>query len=307
MPSDLAPYQHKTQRGKRALFSAGTPFVYTLSAGMFVRGEKIDCAVNCCHGGLGENGSLAGLLAMCSIPEAQCNLLPSAIFMNKAITKSILQSMNVEVLPGIVVNFGEEVDCPFDFPVVVKPLNLGSSIGVGKACDRESLDNLLTNAFYFDKQVLIEPALDNFVEVNCSALRKDDKIKTSDLQYFTSSSLLTFQDKYQSGDFSRVGNKVEIDKNTRETIEQYTKTIYQQLDCDGVLRVDYFVANGNVYCNEVNTIPGSLAYGLWEKIYTKKQFGQILLNNGIRRFGARKNLCTTYSSNVLDTIREFKK
>lgn len=307
VPNDLAPYEHSQKRGKRTLFSAGTPYLYLLTAGVFVRAEKIDCAVNCCHGGWGENGSLSGLLNMCNIPQAQCNVLPSAIFMNKAVTKSILQSLDVKTLSGAVATFGQEFVCPFEFPVVVKPLNLGSSIGVGKAQDQESLQKLLTNAFYFDKQVLVEPALEDLVEVNCSALRKDNQIKTSDFQCVGKGELLTFDDKYQSGDFSSLEQKVQLTKQVKEQIADYTKTIYQQLNCDGVLRVDYFVKDQKVYCNEVNTIPGSLAYGLWKKIYTKKQFGEILLNNGISRFNDNKNLCTTYASNVLDSIKNLKK
>ena len=178
----------------------------------------------------------------------------------------------------------QEVERELGYPVFVKPANLGSSIGVSRADDREGLLDSLSLAFEYDRRVLVEKGLDKPMELNCSVLGWDDEVEASPIEMPLKpedDAFLDFQDKYlqSSGgskgmaSLSRVLPAPIGDELTKE-IQELSKRIFRMMDCKGVVRIDYMFdkATEKVFITEINTIPGSLAFYLWEAAglkYTK--------------------------------------
>ena len=158
------------------------------------------------------------------------------------------------------------------YPVFVKPANLGSSIGVSRADHREALREALELAFSYDRRVLVEKGLDHPVELNCSVLGYDDEVTASPIEMPLSGQFLTFDEKYLHGSGSKGMASLSrvvpapIDEATRAEIERVAKDVFRQLDCKGVVRIDFMFdrASEKLYITEINTIPGSLAFYLWE-------------------------------------------
>ncbi|MBO5866454.1 MAG: ATP-grasp domain-containing protein, partial [Clostridia bacterium] len=188
------------------------------------------------------------------------------------------------------------------FPVIVKPNKLGSSIGVKVCHNKDELKSALEVAFCYDNDVLCEKALTNFYEVNCSAMRANGVVQTSDVDMpLTTHDILTFDDKYISN--SKWCKPMEtVEDCVAAAVKNMTEQIYQKLSFQGVIRVDFLVdkSNGKIYVNEINSIPGSLAYGLWSNIYTQKQFGDLLIAQAIADNKRHLQLITTYQSSVLN-------
>lgn len=236
-----------------------------------IKGKKIKplCSiavcVNCMHGERGEDGSLAGYLNMCGIPLASPPLTPSAVCMDKALTKNLLKSFKIKTLVGVLVNNIDQIDqvnSQISFPVIVKPNRLGSSIGISRANDLDELIGAVNYALKFGEEALIEPCLENFTEINCAVYAlSDGDIKVSECERPVGrTEILTFTDKYQSG--KRVF-PADIDKKLSDKIKEISKKIYINFSFKGVVRIDFFIVNGQVLVNEINTVPGSLAYYLF--------------------------------------------
>lgn len=305
--NDLHVQLHKDNHGgTKAVFLCGDDNLYTVKLSMLKKICKIDCAVNCCHGSNGEDGSLSGVLQLSNIPQVQGGVLSSAIAMDKDITKQLLKANGFSVTEGRVLADYEPM-AESDFPLVVKPLSLGSSVAVERAENNEQLKHAVENAKRYCKQVIVEKALNDFVEVNCSALRNNGKIETGELQYVSGNTMLSFYDKYENGDFSSINKNYRVDKATEKIIEDSTKRIYELFRCSGVVRVDYFVTPNGVLVNELNSIPGSLAYGLWEKKYPKRQFGNILLQDALANHQWEAELQFDFKSAVIKNVIAAKR
>ncbi len=308
VPNNLTPIQHKQEKFDTTIsFAMGQKCIY-LHKGRRAKRVDIDVAVNCCHGVNGEDGAVAGILQMAGIPSVESGVIPSAICMDKYLSKLLFKGANLPVLDGVLLT-REQFDCRFDqfvctlnFPVIVKPTTLGSSIGVAIANDSEQLEKALQVAFSFDERVLVERALTNFFEVNCSAMTVDGKVVASQAESPVSSrQILTFFDKYLAGG-KGFSPKSTVEQAYCEQAQQLTKQIYQLLDMQGVVRVDFIVdkQTGVMYVNEVNVVPGSLAYNLWSKQFEKHQFGKALVDSAIVKFAKRSSLTYRYNSTVLE-------
>ena len=165
------------------------------------------------------------------------------------------------------------VETELGFPVFVKPANLGSSIGVSRADDRESLSDSLELAFEYDRRVLVEKGLNKPIELNCSVMGYDDELQASPIEMpLNNDEFLDFKDKYLSSGGSKGMASLHrvlpapIEDDLAAEIQNLSKTIFRMLDCKGVVRIDYmFDRDGEkLYITEINTIPGSLAFYLWE-------------------------------------------
>jgi len=239
---------------------------------------KIESAINCCHGGVGEGGGISGAFAVCGIPFASAGLFESAAFMDKYYTKLVLQSLGVNVakygysrdITGAI-----EVANGFGYPVIVKPCKLGSSIGIEKAEDEKELLSALETAFALDDGVLIEEFLSPRREINCAAYLADGKIITSRCEeVFTSGDLLSYDDKY-SGGGSRA-YPADLPEETEKFIRKETERIYESLNFRGIVRFDYIIRGDDVFVSEINTVPGSLSQYLLSEDYIS--FGNVLLS-----------------------------
>ncbi len=245
---------------------------------------RLNCVIPVLHGMHGEDGTLQGMLEMCNIAYASSGVAPSAVGMDKVYLKQYFQGGGFPVLPGCRMLRAEWERAPeaameaaekaIAYPVFVKPASLGSSIGVSKAANRQEFAEALSLAFHFDRKVLIEKGLDKPLELNCSVLGYGGEARASEIEMpVTGGDLLSFMDKYLQGASSAKGMAslkrvlpAPIEPELRERIRALSVEIFNNMDCKGVVRIDYMfdTASGELYITEINTIPGSLAFYLWE-------------------------------------------
>ena len=243
---------------------------------------RLDCVIPVMHGMHGEDGTLQGLLEMCNIPYSSSGVGASAIGIDKTYMKQFFRGGGFPVLPDCyalraawekepdaVMNAVEEA---LSYPVFVKPASLGSSIGVGRASGRAELKDALELAFEFDRKVLVEKGLNDPLELNCSVLGYNGEAKASQIEMpITNGDLLSFMDKYGSNSTKGMASlkrilPAPIEPELSKKIQELSIRIFNNMDCKGVVRIDYMFSqeDNEVYITEINTIPGSLAFYLWE-------------------------------------------
>ena len=229
-------------------------------------GEKkvdYDFMLNVTHGGDGEDGKIASLLDFFGISYIGPRVEASAISYNKLFTKMYAKQYEVNVLDYITLEKSSSRDIELDFPVIIKPTRLGSSIGISIVKTEEELDYALDVAFEFDTQVLIEPFIDGIKEYNLAGC-KTDKYNFSIIEEPQKEEFLDFDKKYL--DFSRTKRVNEADLSTKQ-IENLKDTfikIYEPLFSGSLIRCDFFMIEDKVYINEINPVPGSMANYLFD-------------------------------------------
>lgn len=230
---------------------------------------SVGCVINCCHGGAGEGGAVAGLCGIIGVPFSSAGLFESAAFMDKYYTKLVLNSLGATTAKYV---YSRDIAGAIEgaralgYPVIVKPATLGSSVGIEKCDNEEELKAALDTAFELDGGVLIEEYFSPRREINCAAYFSDGKAVTSPCEEVASGgSVLSYDDKYCGG-----GKRVfpaELDEETAEKIRAETERIYTALNMRGIVRFDYIMANGRIYISEINTVPGSLSQYLLSSGY----------------------------------------
>ena len=242
------------------------------------------------HGLNGEDGTLQGMLELANLPYTSTGVAGSAIGMDKIMMKQFFRGAGLPVLPGAWFTRSrweaareqvlDEVEAQLGYPVFVKPANLGSSIGVSRADHREGLADSLDLAFDYDRRVLLEKGLDRPIELNCSVLGYDDEVEASPIEMpISAEKFLDFKEKYLASGGSKGMASLHrvlpapIPEELRDRLQQLSCDIFRMLDCKGVVRIDYMWdrATEDVFITEINTIPGSLAFYLWENAGVKYQ------------------------------------
>ena len=269
---------------------SGALISYEQEKGLFAKGvmpvtvAKLDCVIPVMHGLHGEDGTLQGLLELANIPYSSTGVAGSAIGMDKIMMKQVFRGMGFPVLPDLFALRSEwrasqdsvmdKIEKALPYPVFCKPSCLGSSIGVSRADNREELRDALDLAFTYDRRVLIEQGLDHPIEVNCSVLGFDSEVQTSVTEMPTTSGgdLLDFADKYLNAGGSKGMASLKrvmpapVGDEMIRRIEELSKQIFRALDCKGVVRIDYMLTKADeLYITEINTIPGSMAFYLWQE------------------------------------------
>ena len=273
---------------------------------------KVDCALNCCHGMGGEDGTVAGVLRLNGIPDASPDMAASAVFMDKAITKLIAKALGVKAAPFFRIAEGDfrkrgamalrAVEERLGYPVIVKPARQGSSIGVTVAEDRARLSAAIEAGFCYDSVLIAEKYLAGSREINCAAYRSGDEIVVSECEEpKTEHKILTFADKYLEGGKERSGDfPAKISKASADLIKAYTKLLYRRMNVRGVVRADYLLCEGEVYFNEMNTVPGSLAWYLFcDKLADFSQVLSALIEQGICEYREAAGKTLLKNSGVL--------
>lgn len=245
---------------------------------------KLDVAIPVLHGSYGEDGTFEGVLDAIGIPYAGCDVLASANGMDKITMKMILQACNVPVVDYVWFTDRQWsadrdgmlklVESSLGYPVIVKPANLGSSVGIGRAANRERLIECIDEAEKYSSRIIVEHMVDNLHEVNCSVLGDcDDYITSVCEEPIKSGEILSYEDKYMGGTKGAKGMQAsqkripaDLPKEVSDRIRFLAGETFRVLSCHGVSRVDIIMDadNGNIYVNEINTIPGSLSFYLWE-------------------------------------------
>ncbi len=287
----------------KVLVKSGDNALYKLKGKKLKPIGEIAVAINCMHGERGEDGSLAGLLNMCGIPLASPGLVASSACMDKSFTKTVMKGLRIKTLPSVTINKKldeKEVFSKLKLPLIVKPNCLGSSIGLTVVKEKEQLASAVAYAKKFGERVLIEPCLTNFIEINC-AVYKDNygKIVVSECERPVGKfGVLSFEDKYKSG--KRIF-PADIDEELARKIKDTTKKVYLGLNAEGIIRIDYFVTGSEVYLNEVNTVPGSLAFYLFSN--TLKGFSELLsmlIDRAIKLDNEGRSITKTFDSGILN-------
>ncbi len=309
---------YKTKLTK-VTFISGDDSLYSVTKNKIKPLYKIAVALNCMHGVNGEDGSLSGCMKLHNIPFSSPDIFASSFAIDKDFTKIVLSGLNVEKLPYARIfknsyylkkqSVVKMIEKKFGYPVIIKPATLGSSIGIEIAKSSEKLESCLDNAFKYDEKVIVEKALENFKEINCAAYRDNDKIIVSECEEpITSSEILSFKDKYLGSKGGATKKfPAEIPDSLRCKIRSITEKVYRKADVNGVIRIDYIVSNNKVYLNEVNTVPGSLAYYLFSD--TIKGFTAMLtqiLNDGISKHLRYMTRDFSYNSVVLKDVKGIK-
>lgn len=259
----------------RAIIADGGVYILN-KRGKIKKYIKADVALNCCHGGAGEGGAVGGLCLLAKIPLASAGIFESAVFMDKYLTKLILSPLNVKTAEYTYVTDLQQLNCPAympDFPVIVKPVSLGSSIGVEKAETAEQLKNAVECGLMYDSAVIVERYLENRREINCAAYFSDGEVITGECEEaFSGGDLLSFEDKYMGGGKSVL--PADIPADISDLIKNTAKKVYSSLNMRGIVRFDFILCGNEVYLSEVNTVPGSLSYYILSRGF--KDFYKVL-------------------------------
>ncbi len=288
--------------------------------------DTIDVAFPIVHGTNVEDGTLQGYLHMLNIPYVGCDVLSSAVGMDKYVMKTVLKDNNIPVLDCVTAlskeyytnpeALAEKIEASLSYPLIVKPVNLGSSVGITKAQDRSGLLNALEEAFTFSKKVLVEPAVENLKEINCAVLGDCEYAEASECEEpVNSDDILTFEDKYIGGNkdgaskgMASLKRKIpaDITIEQREYIRKMAVDAFLALGCNGVSRIDFMMdtKTQKIWLNEINTIPGSLSFYLWEPVgikYTSLLDRMIELS--LKRKREEENLTFSFDSNVLEGVK----
>ncbi len=266
-------------------------------AGLQVGGGKLrgprkislDCVVPAIHGTYGEDGTLQGLLELADLPYTGSGVLASALGMDKVVMKAAFKSAGLPIVPDIVIETpdlddlelaADRAEGAIGYPMFVKPSRLGSSVGIGKATDRESLTHALDVARRYDRRVLVEKAMEECVEVNCAAIGAPGRIPRASVceQPVAWEEFLSFSDKYMRGAKEQAGAKqagmasqdrripAPISDELTAKVQGNALGAFIAIGAAGVARIDSFVneSTGETWVMEINTTPGSFSFYLWE-------------------------------------------
>ncbi len=235
------------------------------------------------HGASGENGAFQGVCEMYNIPYTGSGVMASSVGMNKVTAKALCRSENIPVVDGV--DFTEHLWTEdqeaiiqdietLNYPVIVKPVHLGSSIGVEIVKNRELLIEAIETAFRYDDHLLVEKAISPLTEINCSVMGSSQKSTASVCERpLGTEELLSFQDKYLRDESSKgmaSADRVipaDIPENLSETIRETSRKVFRLFNCSGLARLDFLVESESetFYFNEINTIPGSFSFYLWKE------------------------------------------
>jgi D-alanine-D-alanine ligase len=300
--------------------------------GLFVPGGRLrggrriplDVVIPAIHGTNGEDGTLQGLLELAGIPYTGSGVVGSAVGMDKIAMKAAFAAAGLPVVDHVLVEAGDldarpdavvaEIENTLGYPAFVKPARLGSSVGIGKAQDRDALTAALDVARRYDRRLLVERAMEQCIEVNCSVLGGPGTAPRASVceQPVAWEEFLTFSDKYlrsgKSG--SKAAGMAGADRRIPAPIpDQLTKQVQENaigafvaVDAAGVARIDSFVdeASGLTWVMEINTTPGSFSFYLWEA--TGLSFGELLettIDIALRSHDQRDDLVLTFESGML--------
>jgi D-alanine-D-alanine ligase len=278
----------------------------------------------CVHGSFGEDGSLQGLFELADVPYVGAGVAASAIAMDKALSKVVCRGVGIPVLDWLVLSRAEwglepsgsvdRVEATFAYPVIVKPVCLGSSIGVRRCHDRASLRAAIAAALILDDRVIVEPALTNFIELNCAVLGPPERVSVCE-QPLTHEASLSFDAKYKrGGKGAKHARPLEgmaaldrlipapISAALAERVQGLALQAFRSIDAAGTSRIDFLYQSepDALYLNEVNSIPGSLAFYLWEA--TGLPFDELvdtLMTIALQRHQARTQTQFSFEVNLL--------
>jgi D-alanine-D-alanine ligase len=249
-----------------------------LTANAIVTGEDLDVIFPVLHGPYGEDGTVQGLLELANIPYIGAGVAGSAVGMDKAITKKLFQASNLPIVKYVFISRNEWEQTPeavktkvrkeLQFPVFVKPANLGSSVGISKVQTIDKLAAAVSIASDFDRKIVIEEAVSEAREIECAVLGNEDPVASIPGEIISSREFYDYEAKYLDTG-SRLLIPAPLTKTQTETVQQLSVQAFRALECAGMARVD-FLLDGyrkKIFLNEVNTIPGFTTISMYPKLW----------------------------------------
>lgn len=297
--------------------------LYKANTGMFSKRNPVVAGLHVVipvlHGTNGEDGIFEGVLETIGIPFAGCNTLSSANGMDKITMKMILRESGIPVVDYVWFtdrqwltskdSIIENIENKLGYPVIVKPANLGSSVGIGKASDRKELIEKIDNAEKFSQRIIVEHMIEQLKEINCSVLGDADEHQSSVCEEpIKTGDFLSYEDKYMGGSKTTAGMQAsdkripaDLPESMSKEIQRMAGETFRVLSCHGVSRVDVMVdeKDNKIYVNEINTIPGSLSFYLWEASgISFTQLMDKLVQLALKRKRAIERKTFTYDQNI---------
>ncbi len=303
---------------------------YLQSMGLFKRiVEEVDVVFPIVHGANVEDGTIAGYLETIGVPYVGSRVLGAALGQDKVVMKQVFAACDLPIVPytwffdNEYLNDADKITKEIKklgYPVIVKPATLGSSVGITVVKDEEALDDAIMDAITYDTKIVVEKMVDNLVEVNCSVLGDYEYQQTSVLEEVMSSDeFLTYKEKYLGGGKKTGASKgmastsrvvpARISDKLTEEVKEIAKGAFKALNLSGICRIDFLIdkKENKVYINEPNTIPGSLAFYLWEP--SGKKYSVLLdeaITLAIKDYKNRSKKTNSFDTNVLSNFSGAK-
>ena len=290
-------------------------------------GKKIDIPVDLAfpivHGTNVEDGALQGYFKTLGLPFVGCDVIASAVGMDKYVQKCVLKENGIPVLDSYIYTMADyekmeellnDIEAKIGYPVIVKPFNTGSSVGISVAKDRSELTKSVDEAYSYARKIIAEHAITKLREINCAVLGDENVAEASEIEEpLHSKDILSYEDKYCSGGGKKTGKSqgmagvsrkipAEVSPEMREEIRSLAVKAFQKLGCNGVARIDFMIDedNGKLYYNEINTIPGSLAFYLWEALGMKyREQLDRMIELALKRVREESAVTYSFDTNIL--------
>ena len=302
------------------LYKKGNEFVLQKVKGFRRIVNTVDLILPVVHGSGVEDGSIQGFLETIGVPYVGSNVLGSALGQDKVVMKEVMKAHDIPVVPYTVaydyeMSNIEELEKKVKkvgYPVIIKPANLGSSVGITIAHTKDELETALRDAFVYENKVVIEKKIEQIIEINASVIGNYEYSEVSALEeVMGKDEILSYKDKYM-GSSKTKGSKgmasasriipARVDEKVTEKIKEYAKETFKALNLSGVARIDFLIdkKTKDIYVNEPNTCPGSLSFYLWEAC--GKKYPELLddiINIAIKDFKNKDSKIHSFETNIL--------
>lgn len=288
----------------------------------------IDFVFPAFHGLYGEDGTIQGLAEFFRVPYAGCGIYASSVSIDKGLTKKFLNSLNIPTTNFITSNKHEFVNDEKDliskikttltFPIFVKPAKTGSSIGITKVKNDDDLKDALALAFHYDTQIIVENSVENIADLTCAVLSDGSKVVISEVQesVFESSDLFDYSVKYLEDGGAQTGNAesnliipANISNKQTEQTKEHSRRIFKEIEASGTIRVDFLLnkKTGELFANEINTLPGTLYHHLWKKTgFPINEVLEKMLTHGYVKWKESQEIQNDFKTDVLNNANQLK-
>lgn len=294
-------------------------FVQNIKTNFLVKNQEIDVVLPVVHGTHCEDGSVQGYLETIGIPYSGSDVISAALGQDKATMKMVFSYHNIPMVSWMYFTENDyrvnqdkviaDILAKVGLPCVVKPARLGSSVGITLVKNLEHLNDSIVDALNYDTKIVIEKAIIDLREVNCSVLGDEMSVEASVLEEVMKyDAILSYKDKYQSNSKSKGMASTsricpaELDLELTKKVQALAMEVFKVLGCSGVTRIDFLMdANTmELYVNEINTIPGSLSFYLWDKSgYNFTDLMDRLIDQSIQRQRRREKMVFSFETNLL--------
>lgn len=295
-------------------------YIQPIKMSFMTKAQEVDIVLPVVHGTHCEDGSIQGYLETIGIPYSGSDVISAGLGQDKVYMKMVFEHHNIPMVPWTYFNANEfnankekvltQILSKVGLPCVVKPARLGSSVGITLVKTIETLEESILDAMNYDTKIVIEKAVIDLREVNCSVLGDEIKVEASVLEEVMKyDAILSYKDKYQSNSKSKGMASTsricpaQLDEAYTLKVQELAKEVFIVLGCSGVTRIDFLIdANTmDLYVNEINTIPGSLSFYLWDKSgYNFTDLMDKLIEQSIERQRRREKMVFSFETNLLD-------